>query len=222
MPPLRWIALCAAAEYAGIAVGVLWFGLIAWSFGDPESFPGKIGVWLLSTASGVPEGFVLASLQSFGIRRFFGIAHDRATLISRTIAAAVAGWAAGTFIPTFIPFETPDPGVPDADPPLVALIVFAGIFGILAGALFGWLQSAAFAGATLRREWLVSNMLGWMVGLPAIYVLAQTAGDFEGWAVRIALWALGGALVGAAVGFATGLALLRCVRRGATKGLPVL
>lgn len=222
MPPFRWIALCAAAEYAGIAVAALWFGVIAWSFGDPESFPGRIGVWLLSAASGVPEGFVLASLQSFGIRRLFGIAHDRATLIVRTIAAAVIGWAAGTFIPTFIPFDAPDPAMPDADPPLVALIVFAGIFGIVAGALFGWLQSAAFAGATLRREWLVSNMLGWMVGLPAIYVFAQTAGDFESWTVRIALWALGGALAGAAIGFATGLALLRCVRRGATTGLPVL
>ncbi|MFZ2102185.1 MAG: hypothetical protein WAU86_16645 [Oricola sp.] len=222
MPLVRWTVLCAAAELAGIAVAALWFGIVALSFGDPETFSGKLGVWLLSAASGLPEGFVLASLQSRGIRRFFGITHDRATLISRTALAAVIGWAAGAFIPIFIPFGPPDPVIANADPPPLATIVFAGGFGVVAGALFGWLQSSAFAGKALRREWLIVNTLGWMFGLPAIYVFAGIANDFEGWLARIALWAAGGVLAGASIGLATGIPLLRTVRRHGTIGLPVL
>ena len=222
MPPIRWVVLCAAAEYLGIAAAALSFGVVAYTFGEPQAFSAKLGIWLLSAAAGVPEGFVLATLQSYGIRQFFGIAHDRATLVVRTVAAAVAGWATGTFVPVFLPFETPAAAGPQQEPPLIATIAFAAVFGVLAGALFGWLQSAAFAGRTLRRRWILANTLGWMVGLPAIYVFAQFGGDFQSWAARIALWATGGLLAGASIGIATGLPLVRAVRRGATEGLPIL
>ena len=215
-----WTLICAGAELAGIAVAAGVFGLVATLAGEPVGLGAKLVAWFASSLSGVPEGFVLGTLQAIGIARIFAIPLDSRTFVMRTMIVAVAGWAVGSAIPLFFPFEAA-PGDASGDPPLALLVAGAALFGALAGALFGFMQRAAFTGTRLRTHWLLANTAGWAIGLPAIYMAAQWGSGIDSIAARIAVWAAGGCTAGAVIGLATGLALIAAYRRGADRP-PVL
>jgi hypothetical protein len=203
---LRWIPLCAAAEFFGIAAAALWYGAVNVLIGEPEPLLARTGAWILMTLAAVPEGLVLGGLQAIGIGWFLaGISRRR--WIAVTVAVGALGWGIGTFIPLFLVGQ--DIGSPPAEPGLLATALFSAAFGLAVGAIFGIAQFWALPPEARRKGlWILANAVGWGIGLPCIYVAAQLAGDLAGWAPRIALWALGGLGAGAALGTATGVALV--------------
>lgn len=200
--------MCAVAEFLGIGAAALWYGVVNVVVGEPVPLLARAGAWLLMTLAAVPEGLVLGGLQAVGIRWFLPSVSMRRWIVA-TVAVGIVGWAIGTFIPLFV--VGPAPGdVPVDEPGLAATALFAAVFGLAVGAIFGLAQYWALPGEARRRPlWVVANTAGWGLGLPCIYVAAQLGGDLDGWVPRIAAWALGGLGAGAALGGATGLALLR-------------
>ena len=104
-------------------------------------------------------------------------------------------------------------GNPDAATELRGAMLFAVVFGLLIGAVFGAAQAWAFPGGGRRRlYWTISNTIGWALVLPMIYGAAQIATEVEGWFSKIAFWAVGGLAAGGLIGLATGVALLEMKR----------
>ena len=65
----RWIALCAAGEVMGLALGAMWYRTIEHAFGAPEDFVQRIPIIFFLALAGLLEGAVLGSMQAFGLRR---------------------------------------------------------------------------------------------------------------------------------------------------------
>ena len=215
---LRWIPLCAAAEFLGIAAAASWYGAVNVLIGEPEPLLARAGAWVLMTLSAVPEGFVLGGLQAVGISWFLpGVSRRR--WISATVAVGALGWGIGTFIPLFLVGQ--DAASPPPEPGLAVTALFSAAFGLAVGAVFGLVQLWALPREARRKTlWIIANAVGWGVGLPCIYVAAQLAGDLTGWVPRITLWALGGLAAGAALGASTGLALLRLSQPASDRAEP--
>lgn len=200
---VRWIALCAVAEFFGIALAAIWYGIVAVTFGEPVELALRIGVWLLATMSAIPEGFVLGGLQAYGLRWFYPTL-SATRWITMTTLVGLAGWGVGTFMPLFMVGEAAS--APEPSP--TAIAAFAAIFGSLAGVAFGAAQAFALpVGADGRVKWVIANVIGWALGLPLIYLAAQLAGDFQAPAAMVAIWATGGLGAGVCVGVATAVAI---------------
>ena len=200
---IRWIVLCAVAEFAGIALAAVWYGIVAVTFGEPVELAPRIGVWLLATASALPEGLVLGSLQAYGLRWFHPALSAR-RWIAMTTLVGLAGWGAGTFIPLFLAGQAAS----GPEPSPMAIAGFAAIFGALAGLAFGAAQAFALpVGADGRVKWIIANIVGWAFGLPLIYLAAQAASDFQSPVIMVALWAAGGLGAGLCIGVATAVAI---------------
>lgn len=199
----RWIVLCAVAEFLGIALAGAWYGIVAVTFGEPVELAPRIGVWLLATASAIPEGLVLGGLQAYGLRWFYP-ALSVTRWIAMTTLVGLAGWGVGTFIPLFFAAEAAS----GPEPSPMAIAAFAAIFGALAGLAFGAAQAFALSiGTDGRVKWIIANVVGWAFGLPLIYLAAQVASDFQSPIIMIALWAAGGLGAGLCIGVATAVAI---------------
>jgi hypothetical protein len=218
-----WVVVCALAEFIGIGAAALWYGAVMVIIGEPVALVQRTGVWLLATAAAIPEGVVLGGLQGLLLRRVFA-GLDLRRWVLATVAVGAVGWAIGSFIPLFIFPEGPSGA--SFDPPLAEVALFAAMFGVVAGALFGIGQMMAFPRETPRRfAWVWANMAGWAAGLPLIYVAAQVGADLPGWTARITAWMMGGLGAGLCIGLATAVAirLMRepVARPGATTPDPV-
>ncbi len=203
----RWVLLCAVAEFAGIGLAAVWYGVIAVAFGEPDNIVARVGVWLLMTMAALPEGFVLGGLQARGLRWFFAdLVPPR--FIGATIAAGLIGWGIGSFIPLFVVRDTANTAASAAEPSVLAVIGFAAAFGLIAGVVFGGCQAWALPVKTSSRvRWALANAAGWAAALPLIYLAAQAAADLSGAAPKILLWALGGGTAGLVIGVATAVVL---------------
>jgi hypothetical protein len=210
----KWVALCGAAELIGISAAGAWYGTVNVWIGEPAAIPARIAAWFLMSLAAVPEGLILGGLQVAGIHWFIPDVSPR-RWISATILVGLFGWGVGTFIPLFVMREaTPQTG---AEPGLGATAVFAAVFGVAVGAIFGLAQAWALPSHVRPRAlWVVGNAIGWAAALPLIYVAAQIGGDYEGWSLRLAAWAAGGCAGGASLGVATGCAL-SLLERGRTE-----
>jgi hypothetical protein len=217
-PDLRWLAgwvvICALAEWLGIGAAVLWYGAVLSAFGEPVALAPRIGVWLTASAAALPEAIVLGGLQAFWLRTIWpGLSAAR--WILATMAVGLIGWGVGAFIPLFMFPESGGAAQSPAadptaafDPSLGAIALFATLFGLAVGAVFGLGQALALpTGSRARRLWIIGNAAGWAVGLPLIYVAAHLASDLPGWGARIGLWMAGGLGAGLAVGAATAVVL---------------
>ena len=203
---LCWAALCTVAELLGIASAAIWYGAVNFWLGEPPEFLLRIVAWFLMTLAAVPEGLVLGGLQAYGLSWVFATV-SRSRWILATIVVGLIGWGIGAFLPLFLVAEPAVGG--GNEPGLAATAMFAAVFGVLIGAVFGLGQSWALPAEARRRyRWIIGNAVGWAIGLPFVYVAAQLAADQSGWVVRIALWAAGGIGAGSCVGLSTGIALL--------------
>jgi hypothetical protein len=215
----RWVALCAVAEFLGIASAAIWYGGVNVVLGEPEPLLARTMVWFLMSLAAVPEGIVLGGLQAAGIRWFLPNVSARKWILA-TIGVGLLGWAIGSFIPLFM---APEAGSqPMAEPGLAGTAAFAAVFGVGVGAVFGLGQTWALPPKTGGRWfWIVANAAGWAVGLPLIYVAAQIASEYQGWTARILIWAMGGLGAGVSIGIATGIALALIGRdRAQERGQP--
>jgi hypothetical protein len=193
------------AELLGIGAAAMWYGPVNLWIGEPEQLVLRTGAWSLMSLAAVPEGLILGGFQAIGIKWWLPEL-SAARWIVATIAVGFIGWGIGTYIPMFLVDEAAFAN--GSDPGLVKTTMFAATFGIIVGAVFGLFQSWAFPSETKRRQyWIITNSIGWGIGLPLIYVAAQLASDQSTWIVRILLWAIGGVSAGFCVGVATGVGL---------------
>ena len=97
----------------------------------------------------------------------------------------------------------------EAGPGPLGIALFATVFGAIAGALFGAVQSLTLQKYLRPRwPWVLGNVAGWALGLPLSYWAgSQGTADMSGWQA-LGLSAAAGAGMGLTVGLATGLALL--------------
>ncbi len=208
---VRWVILCALAELFGIGAAAIWYGGVNVLFGEPGTILPRIGVWLLMTLAAVPEGVILGGLQAVGVRWYLPDVSSVRWIVA-TIAVGLLGWGIGTFIPLFI--VAGNAGAAGDEPGLIATALYACLFGVVVGTLFGVVQAWALPAQTRPKgAWVIANAAGWALGLPAIYVSAQIGADYPDWSSRLALWSAGGLATGAAVGIATGIALMIMVSR---------
>lgn len=201
---VRWVGICAAAEFLGLGAAGAWYGVAAMTLGEPTAFWPRIGAWLAMASAAVPEALILGGLQAIGLKAFWPKLSAR-RWIAATLAVGLIGWGVGAGLPLFIAFEG---GAPGAEPPGEAVMAFAGIFGLAAGLLFGLAQALALPSGVRRRwAWVAANAAGWAIALPVTYAAGQAAADLEGFSPRVALYALGGLGAGLTIGLATACAL---------------
>jgi len=216
-PFLRWVMLCAAAELLGIAAAAAWYGVANIALGEPEAIPLRVVAWFVMALAAVPEGLILGGLQTIGLRMFVPDVSAR-RWIGATILVGFLGWGIGTFIPMFVVTEAPAGGS-DPRAELRGAVLFAAVFGLLIGAVFGVAQAWGLPrGGGRRLAWVIANAVGWALALPMIYGAAQIATGFSGWGARIAVWAAGGAAAGIVIGMVTGVALLWMTQANGRQG----
>ncbi len=72
----------------------------------------------------------------------------------------------------------PDGGALGQDPGLLAIALYAALFGAGVGAVFGAGRGLALPRGSLPiGRWVLGNAIGWAVGLPTIYVAASLGAD---------------------------------------------
>lgn len=203
---LRWTLNCAAGEILGIAIAAGLAGLVLMTLGEPQSWPTRIGFLLLMLGAGALEGYAVGWFQWRVLRERFTV--PKADWIGATVSVAVLGWLLGMLPSTLA--SNPESGAVAFEPSLGQIALFALLFGLGAGVLFGigqWVVLRHYAeGAGV---WVMANALGWGLALVWIYPIASSM------PVGIALWqqvllgALAGLLSGVSIGGITGWFLLR-------------
>jgi hypothetical protein len=203
MKVLGWIFQCALAELLGLSLAAAWYGTVFVAFGEPLDLAPRLGVWFLLTLAAVPEAVCLGGGQVMGLQRL-GVAVKPRLFLLGTLLIGLLAWGVGGAIPLFIAVGD---GLPATEPSLGQTAVLASIFGAVAGLLFGSAQSAGLA-TELRLRWVVGNVLGWLLGLPLIYVAASLGADQSSLLGQLAYWALGGLGAGLLVGSGTAVGLM--------------
>lgn len=199
---LGWAVAIGVAELAGIALAGMWWVSVDRWLGDPVAGAAIALVLCAKAAAGLFEGALLGFVEGRLLQRMFPKLSLGRFMVA-TAGVAVAGWAIGSAIPLFLGVEAASSGETLAEPPLAQVLLFAALFGVLAGALFGAAQAFVLARAAHKVWWwIAANAAGWMVALPAIY-LAASQGDPEAalWNA-IAYGVAGGLVAGLLVGSA--------------------
>jgi hypothetical protein len=201
---VRWVAICALAELLGLGAAGAWYGVANLLLGEPEPFWLRLGAWAAMASAAIPEALILGGLQAMALRAFWP-AISIARWIAATLLVGLIGWGVGAGVPLFGPYAS---GAQGAEPSAQAVILFAAVFGLGAGLLFGVAQAWAIPKGVRRRwAWIVANTLGWAIALPLTYVAGQAAADLSGFTPRVALYGLGGLGAGLTIGLATACAL---------------
>jgi hypothetical protein len=204
---LRWVGANALAELLGLgatfAIGVLLFTRL----GEPRGLA-AIGMLLLMTASGVPEGAIVGLLQWSVLCRPFPRVARRAWLVA-TLAGALVAWFLGSLPATLIDVGADQAQAPAQEPETWLMLLMAAAMGLLLGLILALPQWRVLRRAVGRAwVWLPANSAAWALGMPIIFAavdLAYRAGTIWG---ALGVMALALALTGAAVGAVHGLALV--------------
>lgn len=201
---VRWVAICALAELLGLGAAGAWYGVANLLFGEPEAFWPRLGAWAAMASAAIPEALILGGLQAMALKAFWPTI-SVARWVSATLLVGLIGWGVGAGVPLFGPYAS---GAQGSEPSTDAVILFAAVFGLGAGLLFGVAQALAIPKGVRRRwAWVVANTLGWAIALPLTYVAGQAAADLPGFTPHVALYGLGGLGAGVTIGLATACAL---------------
>lgn len=201
---LRWIRAMMAGELIGFVPPAA-AGAIAYAAGVPD--------WAMLpilAAAGSLEGVALAAAQSTVLDDALP-AVPRRQWIAATAAAASLAWAIG-MTPSALGTWTEDH----------AVIVIAGM-AVAAPVLLNSIGVAQWL--VLRRHaegtgaWVPANAIGWLAGLPAVFIAMALVPDDAPVAVRAAAGVAGAVTMGAIVAAITGRTLVRIVRRNAGPGV---
>jgi hypothetical protein len=193
---------CGTAELIGIGVGAAWWIAMDQIAPDPVTLGGKATMLGLKSLSGLVEGIVLGSLQAMVLRRLYPKLSARAWVILTSLLA-IFGWAVGSAIPIFGTFGAQD----QIEPPLLLIVAFASIFGLLIGGLFGGVQALALRqSAHCSYWWVIGNALGWAIALPVIYLAASLPDQATAMWHIVAAGLGSGIVAGVLLGAVTGLA----------------
>jgi hypothetical protein len=188
----RWTVACGLAEFLGIAIAALWWALADRLEPEPGSLSAQLSMLALKGASGLLEGAILGFAQASVLRRLYP-ALSRRFWVTATMVLAFVGWVVGS-APSILLAGSGADSTGSFQPSMGQIILYAALFGLLAGAAFGAAQWLALRRAARRAAlWIPANMTGWMVALPVVYI-AASAGSGQAGLAEIALRGLGGGL----------------------------
>jgi hypothetical protein len=186
----------------GIGVGAIWWIAMDQIAPDPVSLAGKVTMLGLKSLSGLVEGIVLGSLQAIVLRRIYPRLSLPAWVIL-TALLAIFGWAVGSAIPIFGTVGDRE----QVEPPLLLIVAFASLLGLLVGGLFGGVQALELRKAALRSYWwIIVNAAGWAIALPVIYLAASLPDQSTTLWQIVTAGLTSGIVAGVLLGAVTGLA----------------
>jgi hypothetical protein len=208
----RWVGANAIGELLGLgltfAVGYALMALL----GEPSSLAGKLGQFLLMTATGVIEGGIVGGAQWWAMAPSFPSLTRRAWLLATIIGALVA-WFFGSLPFSLIDISAQAGGQPVQEPPLALLLLAAAGVGAVAGVILSFFQWR-----TLRKVasnawiWMPANALAWALGMPLIFAATSLIqADTPPAQIALAL-STGILLAGAVVGAVHGTFLVRLAK----------
>jgi hypothetical protein len=194
----RWFVATTVGELVAFSIPTAVWGLTAVTGLDERL------ALLPVIAAGAGEGAVLGYAQTRALRRNLPTLEVR-SWVKATAAAGALGWAVGMTASSF--------HEPLSDLPVAVLLALEA-----AGAVV-LLCSIGVAQATVLRRhvhhagrWIAANALGWLAGLPVVFVALAVAPEHPA-GVRAAFAIAGGVGMGAAVAAVTGAFLVRLLRR---------
>lgn len=207
-----WVRNIALGEMLGFAATVLIAFLGITLGGSPDTVFGHTVALVVMTAAGILEG---TSLGYFTWRALRGWLPDlsKRRFVSATIAVATLGWFVGMAVPlvgTAVTAAAPAGDAPMVEPQTAEVVLFAMIFGAIAGSLFGFAQGRVLAPHVARWwPWVLGQSVGWALGLPLSYLAGSLGADVLGPLGSIAVGSLAGLGMGLSVALATFVATRR-------------
>lgn len=192
-----WTLSCGIGEFFGMAVAAGFATLSALLFGDPETMPTRIACLLIMVLAGVLEGTSIGFFQWLVLHRVFPELSLRAWLTPTIIVAAV-GWFVGMLPSTFLGSGAGGETIPEPSP--LMIMIFAALFGAVAGVVFGFAQWLVLRRQTKQGTiWIWVNAVGWALAMSVICLGAS---------LPTAEWPIAAVIVdGAVTGMAAGLAI---------------
>lgn len=201
----RWVTACAAGELVGIgtATGTA-LAANAW-LGEPGSTLARFAMLATFAVVGVVEGGVLAFLQWRVLRARLPRLRP-GEWIAPTVAVAVTGWVVG-MTPSLFLAGRPESSssVAPVDPPIVVVLLLAGLAGAVAGLCFGTAQWFVLRRHAERAHlWIWIHAPAWALAMAAIFLGATVpSAEWPAWAIGVSGVGggiLGGLLLGAVTG----------------------
>lgn len=204
----QWTFSCALGELIGIGIAAVCAVLIFRLLGEPDTLLEKLVTLLTMVCAGSLEGASIGFFQWNVLRRKFPAITIRAWL-TPTVSVAAFGWLVGMLYPTFLA-EANSAQPDDVEMPACLIAVFAGVFGLLVGAMFGGAQWIVLRHHAQKAAlWIVGNAFGWALALIWIYLAASLPTAHTSLPVTAVIGASAGILAGLSVGAVTGAFLLK-------------
>lgn len=204
----EWIYSCALGELLGIGVAAIFAVLIYRAVGEPDTLSEKLVTLFAMVFAGSLEGLSVGFFQWRVLRRKFNEI-TVSSWLTATVAVAAFGWFAGMLYPTF--FAASELSQTEtSEMPAYLTALFAAVFGIAVGAVFGGAQWIVLRlHARNAAQWILGNSLGWAAALVWIYLAASLPSAETPMAITAVIGAGAGILAGLSVGAITGIFLLR-------------
>ena len=202
-----WVFICAEAIGFGVAY-TLGQGLYGWlGTGDPAADAQLVGPFAVLT--GIVEGAALGTGQWLVLRRAFPKLSARWWIGATALGAALA-WSVGMLAGHAASEAPPDVGS------ATTMVLGISLEVALLFALPQTLVLRRAVPARLRRPawiWVPANVIGWMIGLTAVFSAAAGVGTSTPAALVAVTMSSAGALMAVAPAIFTGLALLWLERK---------
>jgi hypothetical protein len=211
----RWVVANALGELLGLGTVAAIGFLVFQRAGEPAGIGQALAFAIVFILLGAFEGAVIGLAQRQVLRTLLPPVRG---WVFATVVGAVAAWALGMAPSTIATLAQQSPAAPQVEPPLALVLLLAAGLGALAGPLL-----AAFQWRSLRKVlprkawlWLPANAAAWALGMPVIFLGAQSNEITSSAAAIAALTALSILVAGALVGAVHGRVLLALVQGEAT------
>jgi hypothetical protein len=206
----QWVLANAVAEFVGLG-SVAALGFIAFKHaGEPADTSQALIFAATFVLLGAFEGAVVGIAQRAVLVRRLPALRG---WIRATVAGAMAAWAIGMIPSTIASLaHGPDASV-QAEPPLALVLLLAAGLGAVAGPLLAACQWHSLRKVVARKAWLwlPANSAAWALGMPIIFLAAQSNELNCPPAVIVAVIGLALFAAGAVVGAVHGWVLLHMV-----------
>ncbi|HUU73570.1 MAG TPA: hypothetical protein VMW70_13160 [Burkholderiales bacterium] len=211
----RWIAANALGELLGLGTVAAIGFFVFQSAGEPSSTGRVLGFAAVFIFLGGFEGLIIGLAQRHVLRSLFPSVRG---WVLATIVGAVVAWTIGMVPSTVASLLHQGDTSAQVQPPLALVLLLAAGLGAVAGPLL-----AAFQWLSLRKVlpskawlWLPANALAWAIGMPVIFLGAQSNEFTSSATIIAALVAMAILVAGAAIGAVHGRVLLGLVQGGAS------
>lgn len=211
----HWVVANALGELIGLGT-VAAIGFLVFQCADEPATAGQALAFAAVLALlGAFEGLVIGLAQRHVLRLILPSVRG---WVLATIVGAFVAWVIGMVPGTVISLMSQGDTGAQVEPPLAMVLFLAAGLGAVAGpllAVFQWLSLRKVL-ASRAWLWLPANALAWALGMPIIFLGAQSNEIASSAIVVAALVGVAICVAGAVVGAVHGRILMDLVRRGAS------